>query len=50
MCDGPPRSFLDNWRHAEGSLVHRSTQALRNNLRKMVRLRGCCGNHGEPGC
>ncbi len=22
----------------------------RNNARKIIRGRSCCGNHGEPGC
>ena len=23
---------------------------LKNNSLKLVRLKNCCGNHGEPGC
>ncbi len=43
------RSFLANLRVP--MLLKRKLRLIRdNNLTKFRRLRGCCGNYGQPGC
>ena len=52
----PPREdpsighFHRNWRDYEGSFGKKLALSLKNNTRKITRLKPCCGHHGEPGC
>jgi hypothetical protein len=42
--------YKSNWDTFEGSTREKLSRALRNNLIKLRKRSGCCGNHGEPGC
>jgi hypothetical protein len=44
-----PEAMLRNLR-ADMPLWRKMWLFMRNNARKILRLKGCCGNHGEPGC
>lgn len=44
-----PRAFARNLR-AEMPLGRKVWLIARNSARKLLRLRNCCGNPGEPGC
>ncbi len=43
-----PQAFVRNFRDYDAPFTVKLRLAIANNLRKGVR--GCCGNHGEPGC
>ena len=43
-------SYFRNLRAGDYSLVERVRKVAANNLRKIVRRQGCCGNYGDPGC
>ena len=45
-----PDAFRRNWTESDLPIWQRTLVAMRNNARKMLRGRNCCGNHGEPGC
>ena len=51
MCDKRELSysFLENLRRPM-PLGEKLRLVLSNNLTKMRRMRGCCGNYGDPGC
>ena len=51
MCDKRELSysFLENLRRPM-PLGEKLRLVLSNNLAKMRRMRGCCGNYGHPGC
>ena len=51
MCDKRQLSYslLDNLR-TPMPLGRKLRLVLVNNLTKIRRLRGCCGNYGQPGC
>ena len=42
-------SFLENLR-APMSMGRKLRLMMANNLTKIRRMRGCCGNYGQPGC
>jgi hypothetical protein len=42
--------FFTNWREFDGSFGRKVALTLRNRTKAVVTLKGCCGNHGEPGC
>lgn len=44
-----PKAFFEN---LKGPMtVHKKLFLfLKNNARKMVTAKSCCGHHGEPGC
>lgn len=42
------KDFMENWRDHDGSFAHKVRMAAKNRARALAR--GCCGNHGEPGC
>lgn len=44
------RAFFTNWREFEAPLSTKVRLTLRNRWRATVLLKGCCGNHGQPGC
>ncbi len=44
-----PSAFAENLR-AEMPLGRKIGLVVLNTLRKLVRLRSCCGHPGEPGC
>lgn len=51
MCERPGgRGGLRNWRDHEGPVRDKLRLTARNNWRKLRNRRGCCGQHGEPGC
>ncbi|NLT21689.1 MAG: hypothetical protein GXX82_01435 [Syntrophorhabdus sp.] len=43
------RAFLTNL-HADMPLWRKVWLLLRNNTKKIITMRGCCGHPGEPGC
>ncbi|MFO8033079.1 MAG: hypothetical protein R6U22_11095 [Desulfohalobiaceae bacterium] len=43
------KEFLHNLRQPM-PFYQKAGLYLRNNLLKLIRLRSCCGNHGQPGC
>ncbi len=51
MCDKRKLSysFLENLRRPM-LFGEKLRLVLSNNLAKMRRMRGCCGNYGHPGC
>lgn len=50
MSGPSPRDFFTNWRESKLPLPQKIAVALRNNWKKAVTFKDCCGNHGEPGC
>ncbi len=60
MCstpDGPRHSarpsadaFTRNWRESEHATPKKMWLVARNTAKKVVTLKSCCGNFGEPGC
>lgn len=42
------RSFFTNWREYDGPFTTKLGLTFRNRARAL--RRGCCGNHGQPGC
>lgn len=44
------RHSLENWSAYEGSFAKKLKLTLKNEWRKVSRLRNCCGNVNEPGC
>ncbi|MFP4083622.1 MAG: hypothetical protein ACOCPS_01400 [Desulfonatronovibrio sp.] len=52
MCQGRKpdlKEFLDNLKKPM-PLTRKTGLYFRNNLLKIIRLKSCCGNHGQPGC
>jgi hypothetical protein len=43
------RDFVTNWSTYEAGLGTKARLLVRNRSRTLFN-RGCCGNHGEPGC
>jgi hypothetical protein len=43
------RDYVGNWRTSDASLARKTGVAALNTLRRL-RLKGCCGHPGEPGC
>ena len=43
-------SFFTNWREYDAPLATKVRLTVRNRFRAVFLLKGCCGNHGEPGC
>ena len=41
--------FFTNW-DQDMPLAEKIGKTLRNRYRATVLMKGCCGNHGEPGC
>jgi hypothetical protein len=41
--------FFTNWSESDLPYGRRVAVTLRNRAKSLVN-RGCCGNHGEPGC
>jgi hypothetical protein len=46
---GSPAELISNWREYEGSFAKKYALATRNILLR-VKMQGCCGHPGEPGC
>ena len=46
---GSPEELISNWREYEGSSATKFALAARNILLR-VKMQGCCGHPGEPGC
>lgn len=44
------RSFFTNWREYDASIGRKVALTVRNRAKSLYTLKGCCGNHGEPGC
>jgi hypothetical protein len=44
------RAFFSNWRTSDAPLFTKLVLTLRNRTLGIVRLRGCCGHPGQPGC
>jgi hypothetical protein len=44
------RAFFTNWSTYDAPVTTKLALALKNRTRALVSVRGCCGNHGEPGC
>ena len=44
------RSFFTNWTTYEASFWTKVGLTFKNRTKAVVSLRGCCGNHGQPGC
>jgi hypothetical protein len=44
------RAFFTNWQEYEAGFWAKVGLTLKNRTRAVVTLRGCCGNHGQPGC
>ena len=51
MCDKRQLSYA-YFANMRGSmpLSRKLRLMLANNLRKIRRMKGCCGNYGQPGC
>jgi hypothetical protein len=43
-------SYLRNWREYDAPLGEKLRLAGKNRWRAISNLKGCCGNHSEPGC
>jgi len=43
-------AVISNWRNYDAPLVEKLGLAATNYWRRIVRLRNCCGNDGQPGC
>lgn len=43
-------AMFSNWTTYEGSVPTKLRLALSNNLIKVRKRQGCCGNYGQPGC
>jgi hypothetical protein len=54
MCSGKEHpdtaAFIANIRQPGISVPRKAWMILVNALRKVVRLKSCCGHPGEPGC
>jgi len=52
MCEDKQPNLRDIFSNLKKSMpmTRKLWLVMRNNLRKVVRLNNCCGNHGEPGC
>jgi hypothetical protein len=46
---GTPAELISNWREYDGASTTKFALAARNILLR-VKLQGCCGHPGEPGC
>lgn len=44
------RSFFSNWKTYEAPIATKLWLTLRNRVRTVVTLKGCCGHAGQPGC
>jgi len=44
------RAFFTNWRTFDGPVTTKLWLTLRNRVLGVVRLHGCCGHPGQPGC
>lgn len=44
------RQAFKNWRTYDGPFGKKLALTARNEWKKVVRMRPCCGHHGEPGC
>lgn len=42
------RNFFTNWSGSELPYVERTKVLLQNRAKALTK--GCCGNHGQPGC
>jgi len=45
-----PGSMMSNWTSYDAPFAVKLRMALSNNLLKVRKARGCCGNNGQPGC
>ena len=46
---GSPEELISNWREYDGPAAKKFALAARNILLR-VKMQGCCGHPGEPGC
>ena len=44
------RAFFTNWSAYDAPFLTKVGLTLKNRTRAAVTLKGCCGNHGQPGC
>lgn len=44
------RAFFTNWQEYEAGFWTKVGLTVKNRTRSVVTLKGCCGNHGQPGC
>ncbi|MGH3441969.1 MAG: hypothetical protein ACRDUY_07980 [Nitriliruptorales bacterium] len=44
------RNYTENWRTYDAPVTEKIRLTIRNNARKALTGKGCCGNYGEPGC
>jgi hypothetical protein len=42
------RNFFTNWSDSDLPLGKRTTVLVKNRAKALTK--GCCGNHGQPGC
>ena len=43
------RDYVDNWRTFDAPVATKAGTAVWNTLRRL-KLKGCCGHPGQPGC
>lgn len=44
------RAFFTNWSEYDASFGRKVALTIKNRARSVYTLKGCCGNHGQPGC
>lgn len=44
------QAYMSNWNEFEGSTARKLALTAKNRTKAFVTLKGCCGNHGQPGC
>jgi len=44
------QAFFTNWQEYEAGFWTKVGLTVKNRTRSVVTLKGCCGNHGQPGC
>jgi hypothetical protein len=44
------RAAASNWRTYDAPFGTKLQMVLANNLIKLRKRQGCCGNYGQPGC
>jgi hypothetical protein len=42
--------MLSNWANSNAPFAVKLRMAISNNLTKVRKRQGCCGNPGQPGC
>ena len=50
---GSPEELISNWREYDGpagNIANELLEQQRRNILLRVKMQGCCGHPGEPGC